>query len=266
MSDSAESGFTLTEMAVALMVLAIVMTMTYAIATTLLKQTASGTATGVSAEAAQSQMVVLEQYLNGAITPANADTETGLSSLCSGTGISSTQAVQTAYDYALELCTAPFDRNSCTSSNQSSLNTSCPQLYLLYVDKTTCTTSGQCTLKILDLSTSTPSAVSTWGLFRCSTACQSDLETVSSSGVVTPPVNEGLGHLGNGTTPSFPYLFTFYDSTGTHQVDGSTPSAIQSIHFDAEALNVPASPIFSAQKYTEITDGVWLTGAATPSA
>lgn len=265
MRETAEGGFTLTEMAVALMVLGIVIAMTYGIATTLVKQVASGTATGAGAETAQQQVVVLEQYLNGAITPANADTESGLTSLCSGTGISSTRAVQSAYDYALELCTAPFNRNACTSSNQSSLNTSCPQLYLLYVDKATCTTSGQCMFKILDV-TASASVVYTWPVFRCSTVCQSDLPTVSGTGGITPPVNETLGHLGNTATPGFPYLFTFYDGTGTHQVDGSTPSAIQSVHFDAEALNVPVSPIFSAQKFTEITDGVWLTGAATPPA
>jgi prepilin-type N-terminal cleavage/methylation domain-containing protein len=263
---SGERGFTLTEMAVSLMVLMIVMTMTYVIATTLVKQVANGTSTGASAEAAQSQMVVFEQYLDGAITPTNADAETGLSSLCSASGVGANQAVQDSYDYALELCTAPFDRNSCSSSNQSSLSTSCPQLFLLYVDKTTCTTAGQCTFKIVDLATSSPSVVYSAQTFRCPATCQSDLETVSSNGAITAPNNSGNGHEGNGTAPSFPYLFTFFDSTGTHQVDGTSSAAIQSIHLDLEALNVPVSPVSSAQRYTEINDGVWLTGAATPPA
>lgn len=252
------------EVLLASLVLAIVISMTYVIATTLVKQVSNGTATGVSAETAQTEMVVFEQYLNGAITPSNADTETGLTSLCNGA--TQTQAVQDSYDYALELCTAPFDRISCTSANQASTNTSCPQLFLMYVDSSTCTSSGQCTFKILDLATNPPSVVYTATTFRCPSTCQSDLETVTSTGAITPPTNAGSGHLGNGATPMFPYLFTFYDNTGTHQVDGTSPASIQSIHLDTEALNIPVSPVSSAQKYTEISDGVWLTGAATPPA
>lgn len=261
-----ESGTSLVEVLLASLVLAIVISMTYVIATTLVKQVSNGTATGVSAETAQTQMVVFEQYLNGAITPANADTETGLSSLCSGTGIVSTQAVQDSYDYALELCSAPFDRISCTSANQNSSNTSCPQLFLMYVDPSTCSSAGQCTFKIMDLATTPPSVVYTATTFRCPSTCKSDLETVSSAGAITPPTNTGSGHLGNGSTPTFPYLFTFYDSTGTNQVSGTSPASIQSIHLDTQALNVPVSPVSSAQKYTEISDGVWLTGAAAPPA
>jgi hypothetical protein len=257
-----QSGASLTEVLLASTVLMVVMAMTYVIATTMARQVATGTASGVSVEAAQTQMVVFEQYLNGAITPADADTATGLSSLCSGTGVSANQAVQSAYDYALELCTAPFDKNACTSSNSTALDTACPQLYLLYVDKSTCTVAGQCTFEILDLSVPSPAVVYTSPTFRCPSTCQSDLDAVSISG---DTATISGGQEGNGSHPSFPYLFTYYNSAGG-QVSGASPSSITSVHFDAETLSVPVSPVVSAQKYTEISDGVWLTGAATPSA
>lgn len=258
--ESREAGNTLAELMVATTVLLIVVTMTYLIVTVVVKQVVTGTATGVAAETAQSQIVTIDDYLRGAISPASADAEYGISGICSAAP-SSTTAVQQAYDYLLELCSArPSSTTSCTAANESSTQTACPQLYLIYLDKATCTTAGRCALKVVDLSVSSAPLTFSSTLFRCpsgTNSCQADLVTESSlPGTVTVP----SGH--EASTTGFPYLFSYFDSSGTTQLSGATTSTIQSVHVDMQALNNPTSPVSTSQKYTEITDGIWLTNAA----
>ena len=257
-----EEGFTVVELVVACMMMAIVMTMTYLIATTMVKQTVQGAAAGVSAETAQSQMATIDGYLRGAMTPANAQAINGVNS-CTGTlpgggSVNTSTAVQEAYDYFLVLCSAP-PRSSgltCTSANATSAATACPHLYLLYVSSSSCTTSyNECTLKIKDLTVSSTPTVFSSTLLRCTSACRGDLGSTSA----LPSAHEA-----SGASPTFPYLFAYYKSDGTTQTDGSTLSLVQSVHADMEILNSPPVIATSTQGYTEMTDGVWMAGAATP--
>lgn len=252
MTARSDEGFTLVESAVASTILIIVLLMTYMIGTTVVKTAVQGTRSGVAAETAQSQVAVLEQYLQGAITPAGAATEyPSVSNLCTG---GSQNAVQAAYDYQLELCTAPSSHVTCSSSNSTSTGTQCPQLYEIKVASCSATNS-ECNLEIQDMSVNVNGVnpiIWTLSTFRCPSACQSD---------VTTPAYQG-----NGASPSFPYLFQYYDSTGTTQWNGSSPSSIQSVHLDLENLTSSPSETVSTQAYTEIDEAVWLTGAAAPSA
>ncbi|MHB8680491.1 MAG: PulJ/GspJ family protein [Acidimicrobiales bacterium] len=245
-----EEGFSLTELALSFMVMAIVIAMTYMIGAQLVKNSVHGAVGGVAGETAQSQVVQLEQYLRGAITPTNAAIEyPSVSNLCSGAPAGSSTAVQVVDDYQLELCTAPANSTSCTSSNATSQDTACPQLYMIEVDSNTCSTTwGECTLKIIDESVTVngvnPVVWSTTTL-RCDSTCQGDLGTKQ-----------------NGTPSAVPLLFTYYDSTGTTKT--YTPSLVQSIKVDMEELAAPPARATQTQIYTEITDTVWLAGAATP--
>ena len=262
-ADVPEDGFTVVEVVVACMMMAIVMTMTYLIATTMVKQTVQGAAAGVSSETAQAQMATIDGYLRGAVSPANAQFVYGISSLCTstlpgGASPTSSTAVQEAYDYYLVLCAAPprSSAYSCTSANAATSATSCPHLYLLYVSSSSCSgTYNQCTLAIKDLTVSSTPTVFSSTLFRCSSTCRSDL---GSTGALPS------SHEAGGASPSFPYLFTYYDSSGTTQLTGSTTSAVQSIHVDMQVLNSPPARARATQTYTEMTDGVWMAGAATP--
>ena len=250
-----EGGFSLPEVIVGMTVLLVVMSMTYLIATQLVKQAVVGAATGVSSETAQSQVVILEQYLHGAVSPANAQTEYPSLSPCSGAP-SSTTAVQYAYDYFLELCTARPSAVACTAGTLTSANTSCPQLYLLTVDSSSCASSyNKCTLKVQNLSASGTPTVFTSTIFRCASTCRDDL----GSGTTPPSTHEK-----HSASPAFPYLFTYYSSDGTTQLDGSSASGVQSVHLDLQMLNVPTALASGTQSYTEISDAVWLAGAATP--
>ncbi|MHB8438067.1 MAG: PulJ/GspJ family protein [Acidimicrobiales bacterium] len=251
-SGRGEGGYTLVELMVSMMVLAIVITMTWFIANQLVKISVHGTINGQAAEAAQSQIGILDQYLRGAISPTNAATEyPGISNLCSGGPGGSGTALQSANDYQLELCTAPQSPTACTSGNAASAYTACPQLYLITVDSTTCSTSyGECTVEIKDMTVSSNPVVWSLATFRCPSTCQSDLGS---------PKNEG-----NGASPSYPYLLTYYDSTGTNQVTGTNVSVVQSVHLDLEVLASPPAPVTASQIFTEISDSVWLPGAATP--
>jgi type II secretory pathway pseudopilin PulG len=258
-----EDGFTVVELVVACMMMTIVMTMTYLIATTMVKQSVQGTAAGVSSETGQSQMATIDGYLRGAMTPTTAQFVYGVSGLCTGTlpggtTTSSSTAVQEAYDYYLVLCTAPPRSSTltCTAANAASSATSCPQLYLLYVSSSSCTTTvNECMLKIRDLTVSSDPTVFSSTVFRCTSTCRSDLGSTTS----LPSAHEA-----SGASPAFPYLFTYFKSDGTSQTDGSVSSLIQSIHVDMQVLTAPPAQASSTQAYTEMTDGVWMAGAATP--
>ncbi|MDE3086766.1 MAG: hypothetical protein KGJ77_08365 [Acidobacteriota bacterium] len=258
-----EDGFTVVELVVACMMMAIVMTMTYLIATTMVKQTAQGTAAGVSSETGQSQMATIDGYLRGAMTPTTAQFVYGVSGLCTGTlpggsSANSSTAVQEAYDYYLVLCSAPPRSPSltCTAADAGSTATSCPQLYVLDVRSDSCTAAvNACTLEIRDLSVSSRPAIFTSSVFRCTSTCRSDLGSTTSL---------PAGHEANGAAPAFPYLFTYYKSDGTTQIDGSTLSLVQSVHVDLQVLSAPPARATGTQAYTEMTDGIWMAGAATP--
>ncbi|MHB8330159.1 MAG: PulJ/GspJ family protein [Acidimicrobiales bacterium] len=353
-----EQGFTLVEITVAMVVFMIVLSMTYGIATVLVKQSILGTGNGAAAEAAQSQVSGLEQYLRGTISPAdaiaastkvvpgvatttvggvtitltvwastswllaNGTSESVISTLAtdgssSATGdvislsmsgpacgtlssssgtqgsgggpqftytssttagsctltatesqhsLQATQvitqtpsspcsaasgAVVSAQDYALEICAVPppspnSQAASCTSSNFAGPATTCPQLYQISIDPTSCSPLDQCTLEVQNLTVTKNPTVFTFTDFRCNSACLYDIQHTT-------------GHEGNGASPSFPYLFTYYDSNGA-QIDGSTPSAVRSVQLDLEALTLPANP--GRPQWTEIRDTVWLAGAA----
>ena len=261
--DRTEDGFTVVELVVACMMLSIVMTMTYLIATTMVKQTVQGAASGVSSETAQAQMATVDGYLRGAVSPANAQFVYGISSLCTGTlpggaSVTSSTAVQEAYDYYLLLCSAPprSAAYGCTSANAATTATSCPHLYLLYASSSSCSAGyNECTLAIKDLTVGSSPTVFSATAFRCTSTCRSDLGSTSAL---------PSSHEASGASPSFPYLFTYYDSTGTTQVTGSSTSSVQSIHIDMQVLNSPPARATSTQSYTEMTDGVWMAGAATP--
>ena len=262
-AQAPEDGFTVVELVVATMMMAIVLTMTYLIATTMVKQTVQGAAAGVSSETGQSQMATIDGYLRGAMTPTTAQFVYGIASLCTGTlpggaSASSSTAVQEAYDYYLVLCTAPPRSASltCTAANAASAATSCPQLYLLDVRSGSCTASvNACTLEIRDLSVTSRPTVFSSSVFRCTSTCRSDLGSTTSL---------PAGHETSGAAPAFPYLFTYYKSDGTTQTDGSTLSLVQSVHVDMQVLSAPPAQATATQAYTELTDGIWMAGAATP--
>lgn len=264
-----EAGFSTAEVVIGTVVLAIVMAMTYAIATTMVRTAVAGTGKGVAAETGQSQLAIIEQYLRGAISPNNAKVEyeaTGLDPCGSASAPSPTTAVQAAYDYYLELCSAPSNKTACTSSNVTSQNTSCPHLYVVFVDGSTCTSSlNQCTLKVVDLSATSPSKPTVFSAttFRCTSSCRSDLSSSASS-------TTGLTYEASGTSPSFPYLFGYY--TGTYNPgspssnlwSGSGLASILVAQLDMQTLATPVAKATSTQRYTELSDAVWLAGAATP--
>lgn len=268
-SRESEGGFSAVEVVVGSVVLAIVMAMTYAIATTMVRTAVAGTGKGMAAETGQSQLATIEQYLRGAISPNNAKIEyeaAGLDPCSSSTAPSATTAVQAAYDYYLELCSAPSNKTACTSSNVNSQNTSCPHLYVIFVDKTTCTSSlNQCTLKIVDLSATSPSTptVLSATTFRCTSTCQSDLSSSASS-------TSGLSYEANGASPTFPYLFGYYTGTydpgspSSNHWSGTGLASVLLAHLDMQTLAIPVAKATSTQHYTELSDAVWLAGAATP--
>ena len=250
--DSADSGFTLVEVMVALLVFTVVLSMVSVSIVGMTRLTIHGTATGMSAETAQSQMQTIEQYLRSAVTPANAAVEyPQLSpSPCGGAG----NAVQQAYDYSLELCAAPPRADPCTAANWQSnpAGSACPQLYELAVaGQGSCSTDNVCTLSIQDLSVTGSPVVWQTSAFRCPSSCQADLGT-------------GSGHQEqNGADPPFPYLFSYYGANGA-QVTGATPSAVQSIEIDMQILVAPVGGNDN-KTYTELRDTVWLAGASSPS-
>jgi prepilin-type N-terminal cleavage/methylation domain-containing protein len=251
-----EAGFTMIEVAVASAILAVVMVMVFFSATQVVKTTIRGTANGVASVTAQSQMTALEQYLRGAVSPANAALEypTVSPQPCAGPPVSASTAVQYAYDYQLQLCSAPARPQACTSANVNAAGSECPQWYLVSVDSsaTTCTRVSQCTLKVQDLSVTGSPVVWKSTVYRCPTACQGDLGSSTST-------NEEA----NGVSPATPYLFAYFNSAGT-QIKGSSTTSIQSIAVEEQVLAIPAPPTASMQTYTDLSDTVWLTGAAAP--
>jgi hypothetical protein len=279
-ASPSEAGFSAVEVVVGTVVLSIVMVMTYLIGTTLVKQAVTGAGTGVAAETGQSQMATIEQYLRGAISPDNAKIEyaaSGLDPCGSGSAPSHATAVQYADDYFLELCSAPSNKTTCTSGNINNQNTSCPHLYLIFVDGSTCRTAyNQCTLKVVDLTATSPSkpTMFTSTTFRCPSSCRSDLSSSASytvNGTTYAAYSPGgLTYKAGGATPAFPYLFGYYTGTydssnpTTNQWSGSGLSSVLLAHLDLQTLAVPVAPATSTQRYTEISDAVWLTGNAVP--
>lgn len=252
-----EQGFTLAELAVATTVLGVVIMMTFFTATEVVKLSVRGTAKGVAAEIAQSQVVVLEQYLRGAISPANAAIEYPAvtpTAPCSSAPVSSSLAVQYAYDYQLQLCSAPAHANGCTSANVNSQGSGCPQWYLISVSTSpsTCASNNQCKLQIQDLSITGSPIVWHADSFRCNSTCQADVGS-------DPTNNEQK----NGASPAFPYLFSYYNASSA-LIKGNDNNHIQSVWLDMQVVSTPAGPTQNAQIYTELRDTVWLTGAATP--
>lgn len=247
-----ESGYTLIELTVSMTVMLIVVAMTYMIGAQVVKTAVHGTINGQAAETAQTQVSQLEQYLQDAVIPNSLLTEyPTISNLCSG-GPSSTSAVQAAYDFQLELCTSPSRAASCTSGLASTPNSACPQLYLISVNSSSCSTAfDRCTLQVQDESvTVSGSHPVVWSLasFRCTSTCRGDL-------------GNGAGNEeASGVSP----LFTYYN--GTTQVTGATVSSVKSVKLDLQNLSSPAKPSGTNEIYTEISDTVFLTGAATPSA
>ena len=251
-----EAGFSMVEMAVATAVLAVVMVMVFFSATQVVRITVRGTANGVAAETAQLQMTVLEQYLRGAISPANAAVEYPAVSPqpCSSPPVSPSTAVQYAYDYQLQFCSAPARPLACTSATVNTAGSECPQWYLVSVDSTpsSCALSNQCTLKVQDLSATGSPVVWQSTILRCPSTCRSDLGSSTTA-------NEEA----NGTNPSSPYLFAYFNSAGA-QIKGSSTTSIQSIALDLQDLALPAARANTTQTYTELSDTVWLAGAAAP--
>lgn len=254
--EAPEAGFTLVEVTVATAILAVVMVMVFFSATQVVKTTVRGTANGVASVTAQSQMTALEQYLRGAVSPLNAALEYPAVSPqpCASPPVSASTAVQYAYDYRLQLCSAPARPQACTSANVGTAGSECPQWYLVSVDSSasTCTRTNQCTLKVQDLSVTGSPVVWQSTVFRCPAACRSDLGSSATT-------NEEA----NGTNPSSPYLFAYFNSTGA-QIQGSSTTSIQSVTLEEQVLALPAPPAASQQTYTDLSDTVWLTGAAAP--
>jgi prepilin-type N-terminal cleavage/methylation domain-containing protein len=251
-----EAGFSLVELAVATAVLGVVMVMVFFSATQVVRTTVRGTANGVAAETAQSQMTSLEQYLRGAISPVNAAVEYPAVSPqpCANAPVSASTAVQYAYDYQLQLCSAPARPLACTSATVSTVGSECPQWYLVSVDSSpaSCVKSNQCTLKVQDLSVTGSPVVFQSTVLRCPATCRSDLGSSTTS-------NEQA----YGTSPSSPYLFAYFNSAGS-QIKGSSTTSIQSVTLDFQVLALPAPPAGATQTFTELSDTVWLTGAAAP--
>jgi hypothetical protein len=247
---------TLVEVTVATAILAVVIVMVFFSATQVVRVTIRGTANGVASVTAQSNMTALEQYLRGAVSPLNAALEyPGISPQpCASPPVSASTAVQYAYDYQLQLCSAPARPQACTSTTVNTAGSECPQWYLVSVDASasSCTRSNQCTLKIQDLSVSGSPVVWRSTVYRCASACRGDLGSSATA-------NEEA----NGVSPSSPYLFAYFNSAGT-QIKGSSITSIQSITLEEQVLALPAPPASSPQTYTDLSDTVWLTGAAAP--
>lgn len=251
-----QAGFTLVEVTVATAILTVVMVMVFFSATQVVKITVRGAANGVASLTAQSHMTTLEQYLRGAVSPVNAALEyPGVSPQpCASPPVSSSTAVQYAYDFRLQLCSAPARSQACTSTTVNRTGSGCPQWYLISVDSTasTCTRINQCTLAIQDLSVTGSPVVWQSTVYRCPSICQVDLGSSATA-------NEEA----NGTTPSSPYLFTYFNSAGT-QIKGSSTTGIQSVMLEEQVLALPAGAASAQQSYTDLSDTVWLTGAAAP--
>lgn len=237
---SNDSGTTLIELLMAMMVLALAMAMTLVIVHTVTTQTYGTVAGATATDAAQIATGQIDPYIRDAVTPigASAASGTSVASICWGTttipnlgGIlgvsygspstftaSSTMepfGILVAHDYNLMVCAYQPG----TSSS--------PHVYQIELAPTSCQGqsaggSGTCTLEVIDCGSSIASTGTPYGCpggggqvvysqpnVWCDTTCKADI--TSENAEICPTTNPAAG---TSTPPLFTYEDTGHDSLG----------------------------------------------------